>query len=436
MRRARQSGIVEWVRGAGGSLARWLLLAGVSACSSNGHTASGDSGATDAPVEGSLPDTSVSSVDASADVAPAMDASESATDANQAAMDASEADASLYRDPLQQPFESASIWNTPIGSTARYVAAGIHPASGTTLESDWDVIVLTPTAPSTGIATNTADWSTTVSRCPVEGPVLFSAPIPADYVIDTPLGQTPNAGLAVLLADGRTIKQTQPFARCTASQTATSHYTFPDQDLYGEGALGAHGGSGLSAIGGTLRLGELRPGMPAPAHALKLELYAHEDYYNDGVQADCYRWPAVDCDGYFDDSSSALEYGGTNPVLKPGSLLALPASTSITSLALQTEPAKLLAATLQGFGAYLVDDTAWSATAVCVEHSPSGTFEAQFESDWGFTIDTNGTTGAFAQDIAKIVASLAVVDSNMSTSVGGGGTPLVPPPLPLPPAPH
>jgi hypothetical protein len=421
---------VEYIR----SLGCFLVMA--SGCHSN-ESAPGDASPAEAAAatDGGLVASDATMQDETMQDAAPIDATSSGLTSDSAGTDSGPGDAALLRDPLKQPFSSGSIWNTPIGSSAQYVPASIHPSTSTTLESDWDVIVLTPGAPSTAVATNTADWNTTQNRCPVQGAVLFSAPIPADYVIDTPVGQTPNAGLAVLLSDGRTLKQTQPFARCTAGATATSHYVFPDQDLYGLGSLGAHGGSGLSAIGGTLRLGELRPGMPPPDHALKLELFAKENYYNDGNMADCFRWPAVDCDSYFNDATSPLKYGGTNPALKPGSLLALPPSVSIASLALQTEPAKLLAATLQNFGAYLVDDTAWSATAVCVEHGPSGTFEQQFQSDWGFPIDTSGTTGPFALDMAKVVAALHVVNNNSASTIGGGGNPLVPPPPPLPAAP-
>jgi hypothetical protein len=374
------------------------------------------------------------------DASDAATASDVGTSTDGGPVDASTADSNAdsgptYRDPLKQPFASTSIWNMPIGSAATYVPAHIKPATGTALEPDDDVIVLTPTAPSTGIFTNTADWDPTMSRCPVEGPLLFDAPMPASFVVPDPQQQTPNSGLAVLLGDARTIKQTQPFARCTAGQSATSHYLFPDVDLYGSGIPGAHGGSGLSAIGGTVRLGELRPGQTGPEHVLKLELFASENYYNDGKQADCYRWPATGCDGYFDTSGNSLEYGGTNPALRPGSLLALPVSVTIASLGLQTEPAKELAWTLQNYGAYLVDDTAWSAYAICVENGANGAFESQFQADWGFAVGTGGTTGAFAQDIEKLVSELSVVDDNTATSVGGGGTPLQPlaPPLPPPP---
>ncbi len=403
-----------------------LVVAALAAgCSSNGASPT-DGGAT-------IQDTATPIVDASLD-APAPDAASPVDSGG----DALGTDAGPdYRDPLVQPFASDSIWNMPIGSAATYVPAGIAVATGTTLESDEDVIVQTPTAPSTPIFRNTADWNPNVSRCPYDaGAMLFDAPIPSAFVVgDTPTSSTPNSGLAVLLGDSITVKQTQPFARCTAGAPATSDYVAPDVSLYGQGITGAHGGSGLSAIGGTLRVGELRPGGPPPHHVLKLELYAAKNYYNDGKQADCYRWPATGCDGYFDDSTSPLKYGGTNPALGPGSLLALPVSTSVASLGLTTEPAKTLAWTLQNYGAYLVDDTAWSAVAVCVENGPAGSFRTQFQTDWGFALDTGGTSGAFAADMAKLEAALAVVTDNGPSAVGGGGMPLQPLAPPLPPQP-
>jgi hypothetical protein len=399
-----------------------VLCALVASCSGGSSSAGSASGSADAS------DTGVPS-DAGATDATIQEAGTSDGGADAAT------DASPYRDPLVQPFASTSIWNMSIGSAATYVPAQIVPVTGSTLQGDEDVIVLTPTAPSTPIYRNTADWNPGISRCPYDaGPLLYDVPIPGSFVVgDTPTSDTPNSGLAVLLADGRTVKQTQPFARCTADVAATSDYLFPDVDLYGPGTPGAHGGSGLSAIGGTLRVGELRPGGAPPHHVLKLELWAAKNYYNDGKQADCYRWPASNCDGYFDDPSSPLEYGGTNPALKPGSLLALPASVSIASLGLTTQPAQALAWTLQSYGAYLVDDSAWSSVSICVENGPAGSFETQFQSDWGFSLNTNGTTSAFAEDFAILLAALNVVDDNGPSSIGGGGTPLQPLAPPLPP---
>src|SRR4029077_14340903 len=67
------------------------------------------------------------------------------------------------RDPLKWPFASTSIWNMPIGSGAQYEDAKIPaifedpnpPADASLWASmpsvDWDIIVLTPTAPLTDI---------------------------------------------------------------------------------------------------------------------------------------------------------------------------------------------------------------------------------------------------------------------------------------------
>jgi len=75
--------------------------------------------------------------------------------------------------------------------------------------------------------------------------------------------------------------------------------------IFGDGALGAHGGSGLSGVGGTVRLGELLPSHGPICHALKIELQ-HQWYYglkplqniseyNQGRRQ--YTWPATGSDG-------------------------------------------------------------------------------------------------------------------------------------------
>ena len=278
----------------------------------------------------------------------------------------------------------------PIGSDAAYVPAQIVTPTANTLQGDEDVIVLTPTAPLTPLYRNTADWNASVSRCPYDaGALIYDVPLPSDFVVgDTPVSDTPNSGLAALLADSRTIRQTQPFARCTAGAPATSDDLFPDVDLYGDGISGAHGGSGLSAIGGTLRVpASSGPAAPSPAHALKLELFAAQNYYNDGNAGDCYRWPAVTCDGYFNDSSSSLKYGGTNSALRPGSLLALPASVTIASLGLTTGPAQMLAWTPEAMHrlSRLMTAPGRACRSADRKTGPAGSLEQQFESDWGFS---------------------------------------------------
>jgi len=63
--------------------------------------------------------------------------------------------------------------------------------------------------------------------------------------------------------DGHSIKQNQPFHRCEKGGLAITnnydgfHVPFEDADLFGPGAIGAHGGSDMSSVGGTLRVGKL-----------------------------------------------------------------------------------------------------------------------------------------------------------------------------------
>ena len=68
--------------------------------------------------------------------------------------------------------------------------------------------------------------------------------------------------------------------------------------LYGDGIQGAHGGSMLSSIGGTIRLGELRPNSGPMRHALKINIYGAKNFYKCRKKEECNRWPAPASDGY------------------------------------------------------------------------------------------------------------------------------------------
>jgi len=237
------------------------------------------------------------------------------------------------RDPLLHPFAHTSIWNMPIGSDAKYVHAHLEPANGMTIDEDY--IVMTPDAPLVDVYRNNAGWDRQKSRCLKEGELLFSVPIPETWMVtpETWDGLTPNAGLAVLLPDRRTILQTQPFAKCELTE-ATSRYKFQNVDLYGDGMYGAHGGSGLSAIGGTLRAHELTPTSGNIKHALKVNVFARKNIYYD-EETKGYRWPARTADNY-----AAKEYYKDRSyevvqACRMCALLAIPPSITIESLRLE-----------------------------------------------------------------------------------------------------
>jgi hypothetical protein len=355
------------------------------------------------------------------------------------------------RNPLQWPFTSTSIWNMPIGSGATYAASGLSFTTAPDSTEYWydmplsdhERIVLTPTAPLTDVYISNVGWSGG-DRCVQEGVLFFQAPIPSSYVVPN---STDNNGAAILLADGVTIVQTEPFTRCSGYSYATtmqvpSNITAWEYNLEtGDGRLGAHGGSDLSTLGGTIRLGELRPGTQT-RHALKVNVDSATSLgLCTGNFNACFTWPAATADSYAADPGSG--YGSatnnTNSAMKMGALLAIPANVDIDNIGLQSVPGKLLAWTLQNYGAYIVDSTGGPGFDIAIEDGAAGSKDDEFQSDYGFPFDgrlgyetltdSNGQLTPQAEwvsDVRLIISYLRVVTNNSPTSVGGGGTPLQP----------
>jgi hypothetical protein len=305
----------------------------------------------------------------------------------------------------------------PIGTGAVYVPAHIAQPTAQTLISDEDIIVMDPTAPMTLLIHSGAGWGGG-NRCSASGPSLISVPMPAGFEVSS---NGHNDALAVVMPDGHTIIQGQPFARCSPSGPGTVMQLAPSENLYGDGILGAHGGSGLSSLGGTILLNQLVPGAEI-RHALKVNLDGATDLYpNPG-----FRWPAI-----HDDSCAPGCYGGSVPALEMGSLLAIPTSVNINALGLETTPGRMLAWTLQNYGAYVADNTAQSAFSIETADTPYGSVVTQFQQTWGFPFEAPARTRTpWSHDINVILAHLAVVANNGPASVGGGGyrlQPLAPP---------
>src|SRR3989442_14566481 len=175
-----------------------------------------------------------------------------------------------------------------------------------------------------------------------------------------------------------------------------------NEELLKTGKSGAHGGSMLSSLGGVIRLGELVPGGTI-RHALKVNLFGRDNYY---TGSGSFRWPATTADGCAPGC-----YGGSVPALRMGSLLALPPSFDVNAMGLETGgPAKILAHAFQDYGAYTVDDAAWSVYAIATEYSPSGKVDDEFRAAWNFTISPANRDVPWARDMDLIFGALAVVD--------------------------
>jgi hypothetical protein len=366
----------------------------------------------------------------------------------------------IGRNPLYWPFISSSIWNTPIGSGAQYVPANL-PAipddpndtfkDGTPIDADWspmplideERIVLVPTAPPITILYSPGGWSG--DRCATTSPPspnftglpVTGVPIPSGYMLNDPT-HPKNNGAAFLMPNGHTLVQTEPWARCSANGSATSiirilddgtdanNNTGVDADIIsGNGRKGAHGGSMLGTLGGTIRLGEMRPGGSGPHHALKINLFAKMEYADCSATVPCFRWPA-----YTADSGATTNYGSihNNPNVKMGSLLALPPSVNINNIGLLSEPGRQLAWTLQNYGAYVVDSMG-AGFGLSAEAGYHGSKPDEFFAD--YTMDMHARVGHgensnWSHDLQIIRPLLQVVNNNGPTSVGGGGTPRQP----------
>ena len=278
-------------------------------------------------------------------------------------------------------------------------------------------------------------------------------PLPADWAtgVGRPGG---NNGVAFLLPDNISVLQLQPVYRCgAAAPLFASRDIFCGHDgacppgaqphlyprctsILGGGALGAHGGSGLSVLGGTVRRAELLPSAAPISHALKLELFAHQYYYGvihghplqpatagNGGRTQ-YVWPATSSDNYCCWKAHPLAYNGSVPAMAPGALLAIPRELAAT-VKPTTVPGQRIKAALVSYGGYLVDDTASDSAAVVFESGAEDDFEALFN----LSLDTSG--GPWYDDLLAIFRALHVVVNNGNGTVGGGGRPLTPlaPPL-------
>jgi hypothetical protein len=306
--------------------------------------------------------------------------------------------AQAARDPWLRPFSSTSIWNTPLGSDAQYVDADIPEAGHAGLD---EAILLRLSAedPAQPLLLP-GSWD---HRCSGNEPTGVMVNIPDDLLIEDADGsQTPNHTAAFLLPDGRTLLNTNAVARCEHGGPIFGWQTnipeIDQTDLYGDGRVGAHGGSLLSGIGGAIRPGELSGDAPIQ-HALDLLVWSEHLSWDGGG----HRWPAERADAYAQE-----RYSGSNPDVQMGSLLAIPPSMTASDLRLDTEVGRKLFEAMQDYGGYVTDDAGWDAVYVAVDRAAVGTFA------WGEEEE---------EDLIAIVAAADVVVNNGPDSIGGGGEP-------------
>ncbi|QGQ95166.1 fibronectin type III domain-containing protein [Paenibacillus psychroresistens] len=320
------------------------------------------------------------------------------------------------RDPWTSPFSQNSIWNMPIGSNASYQSFGHFPV-GSYVHADPEYHVKTYSTDPIRNIYGVPNWT---SRCSDTSNLQGTINIPDDFIVadaTTNPYSTPNNVAAFLKPDGHTLIQLEPLTRCTAGGNVFGYRWSTDLDIQGEGIGGTHWGSGLSAIGGSIRHGELTGTAPIK-HALKLNVWGNYLYYNNSDTTKGYRWPADRS-----DAGAPSNYHGTNPKIEMGALMAISPSATESSLGLQTVAGKKLFHALQDYGAYIADDTGWDAYAFSLSVEAMNEFEEVNGYSFNQGSSATGNSKVYYDDFNKLITNLYVIDNNSSTNVGGGGTP-------------
>lgn len=388
------------------------------------------------------------------------------------------------RDPLYWPYPPDSIWNMPIGAQAQLVKLGFkynYQQTGDSPQSvqaarigieEENVLVLAPDAPLRPIWEHTAGWTDQIRCDSTTGRLLrgngsvpeemMYQPIPAGWSTDNPayIGSRPNMSGAVVYRDGDDLKvfETQPFHFCTdwrAVSQFVNHTWVGDSILYGGhgahpdrpqqyntpwdtpsrpeswGQGGSHGGSYMTAFGGTIRLHEVK--QREIPHALKLTW--DTGMWCSGAGPHGHRWPALRADGGSGSNYGNLvdRWGFPDPPVgaKMGCLVTT--SPGFNPETLETEAGKMIGRAIWRYGAYLVDgnhdaqrpyELQWH-----VERSNEGIFGDVFQQEFGFRFfHKNGLHGtpsaqqlAFRRDLGKIAEDFHIVNDNSPTNVGGAG---------------
>lgn len=319
------------------------------------------------------------------------------------------------RDPWLKPFSSKSIWNMPIGSKAKYVPADIPAPKHIGCDIEWHIRTTAkdPIYP----VYSPSGWEVRWPGDKRLGELRF----PENLIIpDTNPPDTPNACAAFLMPDERTVRQLEPACRIAKRKRIVGWLHPEDQDLYGAGIKGTHYGSGLSAIGGSVRMGEL-VAPDALKHALKLNVWGKYLFYSTDLPG--FRWPADRS-----DSGAPRDYLGKNPKLVMGSLLVLPPNAKPEDLQVESEVGRKIFSALQDYGAYVSDNSAWDATDLCVERG----VPEEVQKVYGYAL--KGESGRLVDEMKRMVSALMIVDNNSPSRIGGGGAPRRPlaPELPEP----
>jgi len=286
-----------------------------------------------------------------------------------------------YRDASIWPFSADSPWNMPIGNEAEYEDANEACTNSLTYEAHLAAI-------------NSSEWSHPVYKASISDPVVgiynngslqMRINVPANAKAALPMGGGTDAHLHIIDPSGRYVVE---MWRAFPGQAGDWNVEFAIRlDLHGSGVMqgGARAYAG-SAIGGLIRKGELKVGIP---HALAIaQPYAH--LWPGGAI-----WPALRT-----DENSSYNYTGEFPM---GQLAAIPSQIDLESLRPPLSPQGLaIGKAMQNYGVYNVD----AAGRSVLYAEPAAANEL----------------GDVYKDIPRLWALLSCIKNNFRDSLGGGGS--------------
>jgi hypothetical protein len=227
------------------------------------------------------------------------------------------------RNKFLWPFSKTSIWNMPIGSNAIYVDTDFGNVG--LVYADAEYIYQSGAADPLQKVYLIGGWVPRVPTTPT--PSYISIHIPDNYIVpDATLlpYYTPNNCAAFIDPDSTTYYELEPLTRPEVGGKVYAYNAnrngVATQSIKGEGTWGAHFGSGLSTLGGSIRLGEINGPNPI-RHAIKIEFDTHLFWKNPTDNAQSYRWPAYNCDG---NTNAYGVYNTSNKAQAVGALLAIP----------------------------------------------------------------------------------------------------------------
>ena len=301
----------------------------------------------------------------------------------------------------QWPFAPDSLWNTPIGSAARFA-----PVQG-------------PADLATGLLIVSAHIAHPIVLASTNDPIadFFIADAPTPFItthLPNAVFTTPTASGTTLLVlpDGVTLLELRHFGRTGPNLRANR---IDRTDLRGPGIPPQHlaaTSSGISQMAGSLRRHELTNHIPHVVGAvIPMQILARHP----GGTA--HLWPAT---GSIADDPRLARHLAPTGNLHLGTLLAIPPSVDITQHTAPGTPARALARALQDYG-LLIKDTFDGTGFVEWESAGRPHLVLCADDPW-----SGGNPAAISRQIAPLVRELRIVTNHGPATPGGGGTPRVP----------